>query len=113
VKFALFLLYFVFFITWLFWRFYIDLHIGNTFMVLPQNNTVNIVVSAKIPKELKEKAMRYGVKLSQTFRDALEQKINEIERKEKADKVRELRKSIGKVDKSDVVKAVRASRDER
>lgn len=74
---------------------------------------MSTVVTAKIPKELKEKARRYGIKISQTFRDALEQKIRDVEEQRTANKINKLRKSIGQIDKDDIVKAVRASRDER
>lgn len=74
---------------------------------------MSIVVSAKIPKELKEKAARYGIKISQTVREALEQKIKIVEEENINKKINKLRSSIGYIKKDDIVKAVRASRDER
>lgn len=74
---------------------------------------MSIVVSAKIPKELKKKATRYGIQISKTVRDALEEKIRAIEEKELGKNMDELRSTLGHLKKNDIVKAVRASRDER
>ena len=74
---------------------------------------MSTVISAKIPKKLKEKAARYGIKISQTVRDALEEKIRIIEEKELGRNMDELSSTLGHLKKEDIVKAVRASRDER
>ncbi len=74
---------------------------------------MSTVVSAKIPKSLKEKAARYGIEISQTVRDALEEKIRVIEEKELGKNMDELRSTLGHLKKSDIVRAVRTSRDER
>lgn len=74
---------------------------------------MNIVVSAKIPKDLKEKATRYGIEISKTFREALEKKVLEAERERNGKKMTRLRSSIGHIERKDVTRAVRASRDER
>lgn len=74
---------------------------------------MSTVVSAKIPKELKEKAARYGIEISRTFREALEQKVLAAERKQAGQKIAKLKSSIGRIEKGDIVRAVRASRDER
>lgn len=74
---------------------------------------MNTVVSAKIPKSLKEKAVRYGIEISQTVRDALEEKIREFEEKELRKNMDDLKSTLSHLKKSDIVKAVRASRDER
>lgn len=74
---------------------------------------MSTVVSAKIPKSLKEKAVRYGIEISQTVRDALEEKIRAIEEKELSKNMDELRSILGHLKKNDIVKAVRTSRDER
>lgn len=72
------------------------------------------VVSAKIPEELKKKADKYSVKIGKLLRDALEEKIKEIEEQELAASLDEIHSKIGpKVRKNDVVKAVRESRNER
>ncbi len=74
---------------------------------------MSTVVSAKIPKKLKEKATRYGIEISRTVRDALEEKIKVIEEKELAKNMDELRSTLAHLKKNDIVKAVRASRNER
>jgi len=73
-----------------------------------------IVVSAKIPEELKNKTDKYGVKIGKVVRDALEEKIRIIENQILSSKLDEVSYKIGsKIRKEDIVKAVRSSRDER
>jgi hypothetical protein len=75
---------------------------------------VNIVVSAKIPEELKKKADKYGVKIGKIVRDALEEKIRTIENQTLSSKLDEISSEIGsKIRKKDIMTAVRSSRDER
>lgn len=74
---------------------------------------MSTVVSAKIPKKLREKVKRYGIKISQTVRDALEEKVRAIEEKELEKSMDELSSTLGHLKKNDIVKAVRTSRDER
>lgn len=74
---------------------------------------MSIVISAKIPKKLKEKAARYGIKISQTVREALEEKIRIVEERELGKKMDELSLSLGHLKKDEIVNAVRTSRDER
>lgn len=74
---------------------------------------MSTTVSAKIPKKLKEKAARYGIKISQTVRDALEEKIRVMEEKELGKNMDDLQSTLSHLKKSDIVKAVRISRDER
>ena len=75
---------------------------------------MNIVVSAKIPEELKKKADKYGVKIGSILRESLEKKIKAIEKERLSLRLDEVNEKIGeKVRRKDVVKAVRESRDER
>ena len=75
---------------------------------------MNIVVSAKIPEELKKKADQYGVKIGSLLRESLEKKIKAIEKERLTLKLDEISDKIGsKVRRQDVVRAVRESRDER
>ena len=74
---------------------------------------MSTVVSAKIPKDLKKKATRYGIPISKTVRDALEEKVKEMEKKELEKNMAELHSVLGHLKKDDIVKAVRESRDER
>jgi len=71
------------------------------------------VVTAKVPKELKERARKHGINISGLVRSALEAEVERVEE-------RELRREIDAVSSAlkkklfakDVVKAVRATRDE-
>jgi len=75
---------------------------------------MSIVVSAKIPEELKKKADKYGVKIGKLVRNVLEEKIRTIEDQMLSSKLDELSSKIGsKIRKEDVAKVVRSSRDER
>ncbi|MGI0056726.1 MAG: hypothetical protein ACREAK_05055, partial [Nitrosarchaeum sp.] len=74
---------------------------------------MSTVISAKIPKKLKKKASLYGIKISQTVREALEEKVRIIEEKELGKNMDELSSVLGHLKKHNIVEAVRASRDER
>ncbi len=74
---------------------------------------MSIVISAKIPKKLKKKAAQFGIKISQTVREALEEKVRIIEERELGKNMDELSLALGHLKKHDIVKAVRTSRDER
>jgi post-segregation antitoxin (ccd killing protein) len=74
---------------------------------------MSTVVSAKIPKKLKEKATKYGIEISKTVRNALEEKVKEMEKRDLEKHMDDLHSSLGHLKKTDIVKAVRQSRDER
>ncbi len=74
---------------------------------------MSTVISAKIPKKLKKKVSQYGIKISQTVREALEEKVRIIEERELGKNMDELSLALGHLKKHDIVKVVRASRDER
>ena len=71
------------------------------------------VVSAKIPKELKERARKYGINISGLVRSALEAEVARIEEKELRKRLDELSASLrSRLSMKDVVRAVRETRDE-
>ena len=71
------------------------------------------VVSAKIPKELKERARKYGINISGLVRSALEAEVARIEEKELRKRLDELSASLrNRLSVKDVVRAVRETRDE-
>ena len=71
------------------------------------------VVSAKIPKELKERARKYGINISGLVRSALEAEVSRIEEKELRKRLDELSASLrSRLSMKDVVSAVRETRDE-
>lgn len=75
---------------------------------------MSTVISAKIPRKLKEKAKRYGVRIGEVVRRALEAEVRRIEEQEISTKLDELRSALkDQLTNSDVTKAVRSSRDER
>jgi post-segregation antitoxin (ccd killing protein) len=75
---------------------------------------MSTVISAKVPKKLKEKAKRYGLKIGEVVRKALEEEVKKIEEEKLSKELKELSSSLkGRITKEDVVKAVRSSRDER
>lgn len=71
------------------------------------------VVSAKIPKELREHARKYGINISSLVRSALEAEVARIEEKELRKRLDELSSSLrNRLSMKDVVRAVRETRDE-
>lgn len=75
---------------------------------------MSTVISAKIPKNLKQKAKRYGVKIGEVVRKALEEEVKRVEEKELSKNLDDLRNMLrDHLTKDDVVKAVRSSRNER
>ncbi len=76
--------------------------------------TASATVSAKIPKALKELLARYGVRVSEVVRSALEEEVLKREEMELRDALRTLSRSLkGKISPRDVVTAVRSTREER
>lgn len=72
------------------------------------------VVTAKVPKELKERARRYGINISGLFRKALEAEVSKAEERELKQEMDKISHSLkGKLSSEDVVGAVRETRDER
>lgn len=75
---------------------------------------MSTVISAKVPKKLKEKAKRYGLKIGEVVRKALEEEVKKVEEERLSKEFEELSHSLkGRITKEDIVKAVRSSRDER
>ena len=71
------------------------------------------MVSAKVPKELKERARKYGINISGMVRRALEAEVALMEEKELRKKLDELSASLrNRLSVKDVVRAVREIRDE-
>ena len=74
----------------------------------------SVTVSVKVPAELKEKVDRYGIKVSETLRRALEQEVRR--REDEALKATLGKVSVqlkGRVTVEDVVAVVRETREER
>jgi post-segregation antitoxin (ccd killing protein) len=71
-------------------------------------------VTAKIPRELKQKLKERGINISEVIRRALEQEIAAREERELREMLDEIRANLGeRLSEEDVVRAVRASREMR
>ena len=72
------------------------------------------VISAKVPKGLKERARKHGVVISELVRKALEAEVERLEEKELRGELGEISRRLkGKLRERDVVRAIRESREER
>ncbi len=72
-----------------------------------------VVVSARIPKELKEKAKVYGIDISEVLRRALEKEIRKRELKEIDELLNKLRRELHGITTEEIVRVIRESREER
>jgi len=72
-----------------------------------------VVVSVRIPKELKIKARIYGIKISEVLRRALEEEIRRKEIEEIDILLNRFRRGMRGAKRDDIISAVRESRDER
>ena len=84
-------------------------------MIIPGGIDVTdyVVVSAKVPRELKEKAKRYGINLSELFRKALK---DEIEKKMLLDikkRKRRIKEILDRIPDERVIETVREARENR
>ena len=75
---------------------------------------MSTVISAKVPKDLRLRAKRYGVKIGEVVRRALEEEVRKIEQERLSRNLDELSVMLrDRLTKDDIVRAVRSSRDER
>ena len=75
---------------------------------------MSVVISVRIPRELKERLERLGVNVSETVRDLLEEYIEEVEMNQLEDRLRRLRLRLaGKVDPKAIAELVREDRVKR
>ena len=71
------------------------------------------VVTAKVPKELKERARRHGINISGLVRSALEAEVERVEERELREGLDKVSASLRKkLSEKDVVTAVRETREE-
>ena len=71
------------------------------------------VVSANIPKGLKDRARKYGINISGLVRSALEAEVARMEEKEFRNNLDALSASLkGRISSKDVVKAICETREE-
>ena len=75
---------------------------------------MSVVVSAKVPKELRERARRYGISISKVVRGALEAEVAKAEEEKLRTALDEVSHKLkGRLAKEDLVRAVRESREGR
>ena len=84
-------------------------------MVLPcgENLAQCVTVTAKIPKQLKEKMQRLRIKPAKILRKALEDEVKKREVQELKEEIAKLAPILEKISIDDVVKSIREDRDSR
>lgn len=71
----------------------------------------SVVISVRIPKELKEAIERYGINVSEVVRSFLERYVEELEAREASNKLGDLKRRLaGRLDPSLIAKLVREDR---
>ncbi len=70
-----------------------------------------VVVAGKVPRELRDKAKKYGINISRVIREALEKAVREREERIFRDSVKKCAKILSKVDIERIVKSIREDRD--
>ena len=72
-----------------------------------------VSVSAKIPKQLKERMQRLKIKPSKILKKALEDEVKKRELEELKEEINRLKPILDKMDTEDAVKSIREDRDSR
>ena len=75
--------------------------------------TEGVTVSAKIPKQLKDKMQRLKIKPSKILKKALEDEVKKRELEELKEEITRLKPILDKIDTEDAVKSIREDRDSR
>ena len=73
----------------------------------------SVTISVRIPKELKEKIDRYGVRVSEVVRKALEEEVRRRELEESAEAAEELGKFFSRIPDDEIVRSIREFRRAR
>lgn len=68
-------------------------------------------VSAKIPKEVKEKLEVYGIKPSEVIKKAIYEEVKKAELKDLKKKLESIRPIVDKISSETVVKSIREDRE--
>jgi len=75
---------------------------------------MSVVVSVRVPRQLKEKLERYGVNVSELVKRKLAEEVERIEREEVRKLLDELRSALqGRIDPRELSKLVEEEREER
>ncbi len=73
----------------------------------------SVTVSTKIPKQLKEKMLRFKIKPSKIMRKALEDEVKKKEVEELKQEIERMKPILEKVSIEDIVSSIREDRDSR
>jgi len=71
------------------------------------------IVTVRVKKSIKEKARKYGINVSKTVREALENEVKKHEEEEFAQAFATMKAILQKIPDAEIVRAVRESRDQR
>jgi len=74
---------------------------------------MSVTITAKIPKELKEKIRRFNINASRVIREALEAEVRRREEEQLKALAREVSRILNKIPREEIVRAIREARDER
>jgi len=70
-----------------------------------------VTISAKIPKELREKMRKYGIKSSDIIRKAIYREIRKIEMKKIKEEMKSIKPIINKIPIESVIQSIREDRE--
>jgi post-segregation antitoxin (ccd killing protein) len=75
---------------------------------------MSVVVSVRVPRQLKEKLEKYGINVSELVKKKLAEEVEKIEREEIRKLLDELKSALqGRVDPRELSKLVEEGREER
>ena len=74
---------------------------------------MSVTITAKIPKELKEKIRRLNINASRVIREALEAEVRRREEERLKALAREVSRILNKIPKEEIVRTIREARGER
>jgi len=71
---------------------------------------MSVVVSARVPKELKEELKRYGVNISEVIRRALEEELQRIKEERAKEVLKRAAEILKKIPEDEIVRFIREDR---
>ena len=73
----------------------------------------SVVISVRIPEELKEELEKYNIDEAEVIRRALVNEVNKAKAKELEKEAKEIKEILSKIPIEDVIEEIREDRDER
>ncbi|MFP3203328.1 MAG: CopG family transcriptional regulator [Sulfolobus sp.] len=73
----------------------------------------SVVISVRIPEELKEELEKYNIDEAEVIRRALINEVKKAKAKELEKEAKEIKEVLSKIPIEDVIKEIREDRDER